>query len=388
MFYSGRGIVNRRMRDGILFSALGGAQSIGASCYFLRLGDANILLDCGTGYHDGVSYMPRLEQLLDSGVIDSYDSVSEVFISHAHMDHIGGLHNFMAAASGPDVYMTAVTKKLYAIQSFAHLKVSYDFLSDILQHKCREVSFMEKIKFRSYSVTFLPAGHIPGAMMCLFEYKGRKILYTGDYSLKSTAVAQGCFVPCKDIDTLIICGLHAKHSSLDSQNDISIFMRNIGKILFDCTNSVWIRTKFFNKSIEVLAFLSRYLPDNGIKIYVKDSILNMVSDIETLGIRICDSRIVPLSRLSRNCTVQHIVVSDSWCHQRQQYVSVDCDFTLHDTFKETLGFIKELNPKNTVIVHSSPFRSHYDCSVEDILVRDADFNGRIYFPEENDLLIL
>lgn len=382
VYYSQRRTVN--FRNNILFSALGGAQNFGSSCYFLQLGDANILLDCGTSYYNGISYLPKIDSLVDSQIIDSYDSISEVFISHAHMDHIGGLRNFMTATYSPDVYMTSVTAKLYKLQSLSH-SADYNFFSDIFSKRCREVSFREKIDFESYSVTFFPAGHILGAMMCLFEYNGRKILYTGDYSLNS-AIVQGCNVRFSDIDTLILCGLHSKHSGLVFQNNISMFMRNIGSILFKGC-SVWIQTKCFNKSIEVLAFITMYLPYNGLKIYVKDSILNMISEIENMGFKICDSRSVPLSMLDSLNASQHIVVSDDRCKDRR-YVSIEDDFTLHDTFDEMLRFIKELRPNNTVIVHSSPFRNYNDCSVADILVRDAEFDGRFYFPDEKELLIL
>ena len=70
---------------------------------------------------------------------------------------------------------------------------------------------MKTMDFGSYKVTFYPAGHIPGAMMMLFQIGRRKILYTGDYSLNDTALTQGCTIPEENIDTVILCGLHAKH---------------------------------------------------------------------------------------------------------------------------------------------------------------------------------
>ena len=36
----------------IMFVPLGGGDNIGASCYYLKLGRSNILLDCGKGFDE------------------------------------------------------------------------------------------------------------------------------------------------------------------------------------------------------------------------------------------------------------------------------------------------------------------------------------------------
>lgn len=42
------------MNKDIYFMPLGGGQSVGASCYYLRLGESNIILDAGTGKKKGI----------------------------------------------------------------------------------------------------------------------------------------------------------------------------------------------------------------------------------------------------------------------------------------------------------------------------------------------
>ena len=46
------------MRNQLLFMPLGGGQQVGASCYYLRLGNSNIILDAGTGLKDEIIYNP------------------------------------------------------------------------------------------------------------------------------------------------------------------------------------------------------------------------------------------------------------------------------------------------------------------------------------------
>ena len=48
----------------IKFMALGGGQRVGASCYYMGLGNNHILLDCGIGYASGIKQNPVLNALL------------------------------------------------------------------------------------------------------------------------------------------------------------------------------------------------------------------------------------------------------------------------------------------------------------------------------------
>ena len=74
---------------------LGGGQRVGASCYYLRLGEANLLLDAGIGVKDGVVSEPDLHSLLITPYVQSLNQIDRIFISHAHADHVGFLLKFM-----------------------------------------------------------------------------------------------------------------------------------------------------------------------------------------------------------------------------------------------------------------------------------------------------
>lgn len=150
--------------------------------------------------------------------------INQIFISHAHMDHIGSLLNLMCEADHASVYMTEITKAFAGYQLYDHAFIGGKtgreesrLAAQSLLGKVAPVSFMQTMDFGQYKVTFYPAGHIPGAMMMLFETGRRKILYTGDYSLSSTMLTQGCTLPeGLNIDTVIMCGLHAKHPEYSS----------------------------------------------------------------------------------------------------------------------------------------------------------------------------
>ena len=61
----------------------GGAEEVGRSCYHLQVDDHDYLVDCGLKQSAPPEY-PILRGV-DPGQIDA------VFITHAHIDHIGGL---------------------------------------------------------------------------------------------------------------------------------------------------------------------------------------------------------------------------------------------------------------------------------------------------------
>ncbi|UNT92107.1 MBL fold metallo-hydrolase [Allobaculum sp. Allo2] len=74
-----------------VFVPLGGAQSVGDSCYFVRMNGVNILLDAGAAVHEGQIEYPDYEYLLRAGILESFSEINLILISHAHLDHCRGL---------------------------------------------------------------------------------------------------------------------------------------------------------------------------------------------------------------------------------------------------------------------------------------------------------
>jgi len=64
------------------FIPLGGADEIGASCFYLNIDGTGILLDCGIHpQKKGIDSLPRFELIEDK-------PLDFVFISHAHQDFL------------------------------------------------------------------------------------------------------------------------------------------------------------------------------------------------------------------------------------------------------------------------------------------------------------
>ena len=208
------------LADGkIIFMALGGAQEVGASCYFLKLGENNLLLDCGCGSTHGIRFAPQFNALLETPYLQDFHQISHVILSHAHLDHSAALPDFLKLNERAFVYMTTLTREILAAQLEERFAA--------IEQNISSVAFLQKIPLPRLSLSFHQAGHIPGAMMTLINFRGKNILYTGDYSTFPTQLVGAALLPNVKIDILILCGLHARHPNYQRFGDADFALKRI-----------------------------------------------------------------------------------------------------------------------------------------------------------------
>lgn len=387
------GIIIKRKE--IQFMALGGGQRVGASCYFLRLGENNILLDCGIGFEKSYRVNPVLNALFTIPEMYSLSQLSEIYISHAHLDHSGYLPELIKSVKHGKIYMTAATK--------IFLKNQYNDKNylDIMHYNPRAlpysitdfekyaatVNYMQQIPFKNYTAAFYEAGHIPGAMMVLFEYGGRKILYSGDYSLHETPLTGNCQIPDTDIDILILCGIHAKHPRHSAVSESLKYQKYEMLYYLNSGYNIYCYVPQLSKGVEMLTLLNTQLSED-INIYIDEKIYAVVGGLENLDRQILQKNNYCLSAQTPP-SGRHIILST---RRRRSvpawYKYINGDFSLHDSFDETIDFIKKVNPKIAVIVHSPGFDSPAVETVEQYLMFDAQCRTQFIFPEEQQLYIL
>lgn len=379
------------MAKEIIFMPLGGGQRVGASCYYLKLGENNILLDAGTGKKDGITFVPDFYSLLTSPYLESLGQINQVYISHAHADHVGYLIQLMKEIPKAGVYMTDITRLLCEYQLYDRhylmKKGNENHRLDTLSlfDKITEVSYMKRLKFSSYSATFFPAGHIPGAMMTFFRYDKRNILYTGDYSIDPTPFTDGCMLPNNlNIDTLIMCGLHARHPSYRKRSD-KLFheVKKVFDFAVKKNISVLCYVPQLSKGIEFVKMLNRY-NEHHVPIYIDPSIMNVVYKMERLSIPVLtkDNRMMGTDFPKRS----HIyVTSDINSRPIGGYMDINIDFSLHEDFPQMKKFIKQINPRQAVVVHcAKPFFGD-NTTIEQEIITDGDCRTQFIFAQENEI---
>ncbi|USN45720.1 MAG: MBL fold metallo-hydrolase [Candidatus Woesearchaeota archaeon] len=164
----------------------GAANEVGRSCIELRSKN-RYLFDYGIKFSSSGYDYPE-------GLKDP-EQVSALFLSHAHLDHSGGLpllvHELSAKKVKFPFYMTPQTwglikillKDSYKIARIKHLHPAYDSL-DLrkISLYVKPVRLGTQYEHRGDAFSFYNAGHIPGAGMLLLQTEGKNILYTGDFN--------------------------------------------------------------------------------------------------------------------------------------------------------------------------------------------------------------
>ena len=166
----------------------GGTGSVTGSNFLLEIDGKKVLVDCGLtqGFKlaDDINWDPF-----------PYDpkSIDILFITHAHVDHIGRVPKLIAEGFRGKIYSTEPTRGLASPM----LEDTMEILSKNTDLGLDKIYTPENIKLalslwsgfkykepikisENVTVTLLNAGHILGSAMVEFLYNGKKILFTGD----------------------------------------------------------------------------------------------------------------------------------------------------------------------------------------------------------------
>lgn len=166
----------------------GGAQIVTGANYLLESGKTKILIDCGL--FQGSSYC---ENLNFEPFPYNPSEISAVFVTHAHVDHIGRLPKLYKAGFRGRVFSTAPTRDFaelvlldseHILEEEAvkkHKPPIYN-AADVLglMQNWQGVSYHEKIKMGDLEVELYDAGHILGSSSIFIHGEGKRIVFSGD----------------------------------------------------------------------------------------------------------------------------------------------------------------------------------------------------------------
>ncbi len=211
----------------------GGASEVGRSAVLLEKGEKNLLFDAGIKLGEKVE-LPLIpeEKLAD---------IRNVFISHAHLDHSGFVpHIYAKEFTPPRFFVTKPTRDLMGVLLADYLKIqklreqklyfSESDVNEVMQHA--SIQEFGKVFNAGFDVTLHNAGHILGSAMALAEDDGKKVLYTGDISMRNTRIMEGAERGIH-ADTLIVESTYGgKEDILPSAKDsMKKFMDSINETL-------------------------------------------------------------------------------------------------------------------------------------------------------------
>jgi len=166
----------------------GGTGEATGSNYILESGGTKIMIDCGL--HQGSHYADHenFEKI-------AYDpkTVTAVFITHAHLDHIGRLPSLVLAGFKGAIYSTHATRDFATLM----LEDSEHLLAQEAEREARPplyrdadipkvtalwkgLKYHEPIEVGPFKVELYDAGHILGSAIIHVEAEGKTIVFSGD----------------------------------------------------------------------------------------------------------------------------------------------------------------------------------------------------------------
>lgn len=166
--------MNKTKHTGLRVIPLSGAETVGLNCYVIEYNDDIFVVDYGVTFPAGESYgidylLPPIDYLKENK-----DRIKAIILTHAHLDHVGGIPFVIDLLGYPPVYgspfsIEFVKEKLIEAKKDKKTSLNVVAKDDIL-------------KFGDVSVSFFRVTHsIPQAYGVCFHTPEGRVVYTGDY---------------------------------------------------------------------------------------------------------------------------------------------------------------------------------------------------------------
>lgn len=168
--------------DAIRIVALGGLGEVGKNMTVFEAAGRLVIVDAGLAFprdeHLGVDLiLPDMSYLHDRAA-----DVDAVLLTHAHEDHVGALPYLIREVGVPQLWGTRLTLGLVKSKLDEH-----GLLRAVELVEARPEG--EPVDVGPFRVEFVRMAHsIPDTVAIALEYKGLRILHTGDYKLDHTPV--------------------------------------------------------------------------------------------------------------------------------------------------------------------------------------------------------
>jgi len=227
----------------VRFLSLTRAKEIGASCYILEAAGRRWMFDSGLHPQlEGEEALPLLTQVSD-------EPLEAVFLTHAHLDHLGALP-LVAKRWRCRVIMSAPTAMLAPVllrNSVSIMERSFEENNGPAPlYRKKDLRLVEKymdvqplrvrVQEKGWAFELRDAGHVLGSTSVLLECAGRKVLYTSDINLRDQTLMRVADLQGVNVDVLI---METTRGATEDQADFSR-QRELEKFA-EALNRTWDR---------------------------------------------------------------------------------------------------------------------------------------------------
>lgn len=155
---------------------LGGVEEIGRNMTAVEFGDDIVIVDCGFQFREddtpGIDYILPNTKYLE----DRREKIRAMFITHGHLDHIGGIPYIIDRIGYPPIY----TRELTAVM----IKKRQEEFPNLKPLDMQLVEKSDTVKVGNLRVKFFSVYHtIPDSMGIVIETPYGDLVFTGDLRL-------------------------------------------------------------------------------------------------------------------------------------------------------------------------------------------------------------
>ncbi len=377
--------------------ALGGLNESGKNTYVVEVDENIFVFDCGLKYANdnmyGIDYIiPDYNYL-----IENKKRIRGIFITHAHLEQMGGVSDLINALPDVKIFATKYTKEYMVLEG-----VNKDNIIEIKAHK--------KITFGELSIFPINVSHsVPDAVMYVLNTKDGAICYTGDFLIDPTMTGsygmdlgkvayvgkQGVLCLLSESSFSEKKGHTSPHHRLtswfkDTINQaegriiVSILPVHLYAIqeLFDASINMHRKIVIMGNKLQNIIKMAR---SEGY-LNVSDDLIGNMSDIERKDsiILVCDDRKTPTGALNKIVTE-----NDKFIHLTDTDTVVFAEPVYDDTEKIVVKMRDAIAQKNvnTIVLPKDKTVLHH-ASSEDLMIMLNLLNPKYYMPVKGEYRLM
>jgi len=191
----------------------GGTGSVTGANFLLEGDDKHFLIDCGLAQGSKTAEASNLKAFV-------YDpsSIDALFITHAHIDHIGRIPKLVHDGFKGIIYSTIPTKDItdLMLQDTANIlshthNDDTEILKEIYSPEILEktmkmwevIDYHQDLTIGNFIFRYRDAGHVLGSGMLEIIYNNKKLIFTGDLGNSPSPLLRDT-EPLKNVDYLIM----------------------------------------------------------------------------------------------------------------------------------------------------------------------------------------
>jgi len=240
---------------------LGAEHCVTGSCHLLQVKGANLLIDCGTAQGND-PLIPFSDWPVPPSKIDA------LFLTHAHIDHIGRVPDLIRQGFAGEIIATPATKALIqpmfedALRFSEWPREDVDAVLTAIEERCRGVEYDQPEEAQAgIRFTFGQAGHILGSGFIRFEWNepAFSVVFSGDIGASDTPILPDASIPTP-CDLLIMESTYGDRNHEDRSQRLRRLAETLSRAMAD-GGKIFIPAFSLGRTQELIYELDRLYTD-------------------------------------------------------------------------------------------------------------------------------